>query len=251
MSLRIHALPVGVLHNFPTAALTYQRGWGQVQDVPQIMFVITGGPRPVVVDTGTPDAGFVREHHGYDFERPDDQHPRAVLDRIGVDPLDVELVINTHLHWDHCGNNALFANARFVVQKAELEYARNPLEPTRVAFENTDVIDPPWMPVEDRIDAVDGDADVAPGLSVVRLPGHTPGSQGVLVDTGAGGRFLIAGDCVNLYRNWEGDGTLRHIVGGSLMDLRAHLDSFTRIEGLGAEVIPSHDPLVLERGVFG
>lgn len=113
------------------------------------------------------------------------------------------------------------------------------------------MIDPPWVPVEDRIDVVDGDADVAPGLSVVWLPGHTPGSQGVLVDTGAGGRFLIAGDCVNLYRNWEGDGTLRHIVGGSLMNLRDHLRSFTRIEGLDAEVIPSHDPLVLERGVFG
>jgi N-acyl homoserine lactone hydrolase len=250
MSLRIHALAAGVLRDFPTPALTYQRGWGQVQDVPQIMFVITGGPRPVVVDTGTPEPAFVREHHGYDFERPDEQHPLKALARLGVDPLDVELVINTHLHWDHCGNNALFTNARFVVQAAELEYARDPLEPTRVAFENTDLIDPPWVPVEDRFDVVRGDVDVAPGLSVVWLPGHTPGSQGVLVDT-AEGRFLIAGDCVNLYRNWEGDGKLRHIVNGSLMNLREHLDSYAKIERLGAEVIPSHDPLVLERGVFG
>jgi len=250
MARRIHALASGVLRDFPTAALTYQRGWGQVQDVPQIMFVVTGGPHPVVVDTGTPEPDHVRRHHGYDFERPDDEHPVAALARLGIDPLDVRTVINTHLHWDHCGNNALFTNARIVVQAAELAYARDPLEPTRAAFENTDLVEPPWLPVEHLFDVVDGDVEIEPGIRVVHLPGHTPGSQGVLVDTAAG-RFLIAGDCVNLYRNWEGDATLRHIVNGSLMNLREHLESYAKIEDLGAEVIPSHDPLVLTRGVFG
>lgn len=250
MALRIHALPAGVLRDFPTAALTYQRGWGEFRDVPQIMFVVTGGDKPVVVDTGTPTPEIVREYHGYDFERPVQHDPRTTLAGIGVDPDEVDLVVNTHLHWDHCGNNTLFRNARFVVQRAEYEYALDPLEPTRVAFENTDRIQPPWLPVRDRFDLVDGDAQIAEGISVVHLPGHTPGSQGVVVRTDTGS-FLIAGDCVNLYRNWEGDGSLRHIVNGSLMSLSDHLDSYRRIEELGVEVIPSHDPLVLTRGVFG
>lgn len=250
MTLRIHALATGVLRNFPTAALTYQRGWGQVQDIPQIMFVITGGAHPVVVDTGTPEPEYVRRHHGYDFARPDDEHPVAALARLGVEPADVRVVINTHLHWDHCGNNHLFTNARVLVQAAELAFARDPLEPCRAAFENTDQIDPPWLPVEHLFDVVHGNVEVAPGISLVHLPGHTPGSQGVLVETAAG-RFLIAGDCVNLYRNWAGDGTVRHIVNGSFTDLRAHLHSYATIETLGAEVIPSHDPLVVARGVFG
>lgn len=250
MTLQIHAVPAGVLRNFPTAALTFQRGWGQFQDVPQIMFVITGGPRPVIVDTGTPTPQIVREHHGYEFDRSAEEEPGTALARLGIDPDDVELVINTHLHWDHCGNNTLFTKAHFAVQRSEHAYALDPLEPTRTAFENTVRIRPPWLPVQDRFELLDGDTQLLDGIRVVHLPGHTPGSQGVVVDT-ANGPCLIAGDCVNLYRNWEGDGTLRHIVNGSLMNLREHLESYERIEQLGAEVIPSHDPLVLEKEVFG
>lgn len=249
MALTIHALPAGVLRNFPTAALTYQRGWGQVQDCPQIMFVVLGGPSPVIVDTGTPAPEIVREYHGYDFERPEEHDPTVTLAALGVNPLEVELVINTHLHWDHCGNNVMFPNARFIVQRSEYEFALDPLEPARTAFENTDRIKPPWFPVRDKFELVDGDHDITEGISVVHLPGHTPGSQGVVIETGQA-RYLLAGDCVNLYRNWHGDGTLRHIVNGSLMDLRAHLESYARIEELEVEVIPSHDPLVLDREVF-
>jgi len=249
MPLAIHALPAGVLRNFPTPALTYQRGWGEAQDCPQMLFAITGGPTPVLVDTGTPEPEFVREYHGYDFERTPEEHQFAVLAALGIRPEDVELVINTHLHWDHCGGNALFPNATFVVQRAELDYASNPLPPNRPAFENTERISPPWTPVADRFHVVEGDAEVADGISVIHLPGHTPGSQGVLVET-AGGRYLIAGDTVNTYRNWEGDGTLPHIVNGSLMSLPDHWESFERIAATGATVIPSHDPLVLARGVF-
>lgn len=249
MALSIHALPAGVLRNFPSAALTYQRGFGQVQDCPQIMFAILGGPSPVLVDTGTPDPAFVREYHGYDFERDEQEHPLATLAGLGVRPEDVEVVIHTHLHWDHCGNDALFPAARFVVQRSEVAYASDPLPPNRVAFERVGEVEPPWKAVESSFELVDGDAEVLPGISVIHLPGHTPGSQGVLVET-AGGAYLIAGDTVNTYRNWEGDGTLPHLLNGSLISLPDHWRSFERIAETGATVIPSHDPLVLQRGVF-
>ena len=82
-----------------------------------IMFVIIGGEHPIMVDTGTPDAAFVREYVGYStFERPDGEDPLAVLNNAGVDPADVRRVVFTHLHWDHCSNLELFPNATFTVQ---------------------------------------------------------------------------------------------------------------------------------------
>jgi N-acyl homoserine lactone hydrolase len=85
---------------------------------------------------------------------------------------------------------------------------------------------------------------------VVSLPGHTPGSQGVLVETDAG-PFLLAGDTVDTYENWEGNSQVEHIPSGIHTDLFQYFDSFRKIEHLGCEVIPSHDAAVLERGPFG
>jgi N-acyl homoserine lactone hydrolase len=249
-ALTVHALHVGTLLGFPTPAITYHRGWGERHDVPMIMFVILGGEHPVVVDTGTGTPEFTRAHHGYDLDRPPEQEPAAALERLGVDPGDVATVVHTHLHWDHCSNDDLFPAAQIIVQKAELAYAVDPLEPNRKAFQRGPGVLPPWVSVLDRIHTVDGDAELLPGISVVPLPGHTPGSQGVLVQ-GRGGPVLMAGDCVDTYANWTGDGKLSHIPSGSFTDLAAYMDSFRRIERLGCEVVPSHDMAVLDKGVFG
>lgn len=250
MALTIRVLPCGVIRNFPQPAITYMRGWDQRVDTPQMMFVILGGPHPVLVDTGTPAPELVRKHHGYEFERPPEHDPAVVLQSIGVAPENVHTVINTHLHWDHCGNNLLFENARFIVQRPELHYAIDPAEPNKVAFERTEAISPPWLPVLHRMDTVSGEVEVESGITVVPLPGHTPGSQGVVVETDEG-KYLLAGDCIDTYDNWRGDGGLRHIPSGSFTNLLDYMESFDRIESLDAEVVPSHDPAVLARGVFG
>lgn len=249
MVLTIHALPVGVIRKFPKNGLTYWRGEGETVDAPQIMFVILGGENPVIVDTGTPPPEFVREHHGYDFYWPEGDQ-KAVLARLGVEPGDVRTVVNTHLHWDHCGGNPVFTEAHFFIQKEELNYAVDPAVPNRRSYERVDGVTPPWVPVLGRIETVRGQAEVEPGIWTVPLPGHTPGSQGVLVETD-NGRFLLAGDCVYTYENWQGDSKADHILPGTFTNLDDCIDSFRRIEGLGAEVIPAHDPAVLERKVFG
>lgn len=248
--LTVHPLHVGTLLGFPAPAITYHRGWGERHDVPMIMFVILGGEHPVVVDTGTGTPEFTRKHHGYELERPPEQEPLAALKQLGVASEDVGTVIHTHLHWDHCSNDELFPEAEIMVQKAELAYAVDPLEPNLKAFQRGPGVQPPWTPVLDRIRTIDGKAQLLPGISVVPLPGHTPGSQGVLVD-GASGQMLLAGDCVDSYANWRGDDKLSHIPSGSFTDLAAYMDSFHRIEQMGCEVIPSHDMEVLDKGVFG
>ncbi len=111
---------------------------------------------------------------------------RSVADalaEIDLSPVDVSLVVNTHLHFDHCGQNAVFAHAPFLVQRAELARARR--EEPEVAG---------WFDFAGaRFELLDGDCDVLPGVRVLATPGHTLGHQSVVVDV-AGDKEVMIGD---------------------------------------------------------
>lgn len=249
MPLLIRALGMGRLIGLHKPTITYMRNWGRTHDSPLIMFLILGGDAPVVVDTGPPDADRVWKYHGYRMEQTPGEEPQAVLQAAGVSPADVRLVVNTHLHWDHSSNNHLFPNARVVVQRRELDYAKDPVPWHNAAFERLPGVKAPWRTAEAQIETIDGDAQLADGISAVSLPGHTPGSQGVLVEAESQ-RYLIAGDCVDTYENWEGDPSTHHIPSGLFTNLIEYDASFRKIDDLKCEVIPSHDVAVLEREPF-
>jgi N-acyl homoserine lactone hydrolase len=102
---------------------------------------------------------------------------------LDLSPADISLVINTHLHFDHCGQNAVFKHAAFHVQRAELERARR---------EARDLAD--WFDFAGaRFELLDGDTEIVPGLSVITTPGHTVGHQSVVIQ-GADGDDLLIGD---------------------------------------------------------
>jgi N-acyl homoserine lactone hydrolase len=93
------------------------------------------------------------------------------------------MVINTHLHFDHCGQNAVFKHAAFHVQRAELDRARR---------ESPYLAD--WFDFAGaRFELLDGDTEIVPGLSVITTPGHTIGHQSVVIQ-GADGEDLLIGD---------------------------------------------------------
>jgi len=250
MSLTIRPLGVGRVSGVPLASMTHGHGWNETIEAGMIMFLIEGGPSPILVDTGTLDSEFTQTYHHQTMDRPPHAEPRAVLEAAGYDPQDVSIVINTHLHWDHCSNNEMFTKASFVVQQRELAYAVDPLPIHRLGYEKIPGIVPPWMSTFGRIESVSGDQQIAEGVKVIALPGHTPGSQGVLVDT-AEGQFLLAGDTVDLHANWEGSSRLAHIPSSIHTNLFEYYDSFAKIEDLGCTVIPSHDLGVLETETFG
>ena len=103
------------------------------------------------------------------------------LANLGMSPADITLVINTHLHFDHCGQNAVFRHAPFYVQRAELDRARRESSALSGWFD--------FMGA--RFELLDGDAEILPGLSVVATPGHTAGHQSVVVSTDNGAEVLI------------------------------------------------------------
>lgn len=248
MGLKIQALHIGTIVGLSRATLTHGRGYAEQADAELIMFLITGGEHPVIVDTGSASPEDVRMRHGLTVRRSPEQEPLAALTAAGVNPADVLTVVNTHLHWDHCSNNHLFPKARVYVQTSELQYAIDPLEPNQKTYERLPGQQAHWLKALGRTQGVVGDHVLMPGIKLLHLPGHSPGSQGVLVAAN-NNQYLIAGDCVSCYDNWLGDDTLRHIPAG-YTNLHDYMNSFRKIEGLGCVVIPSHDARVLSEGSF-
>jgi len=115
-----------------------------------------------------------------------DMDPRLtpLNEQTGFDLDSIDVVVNTHLHFDHCGGNHLFTGKPIYVQRGELEDARSEDDYTiRDWVEAPGVL---YVPV-------DGTLELLPGIRLVPTPGHTRGSQVVVVDTG-GGSVVIAGD---------------------------------------------------------
>ncbi len=174
MALTIQALKVGTVHGFSQAALTFSRGHFVEVDFAIYMFLVRGGDKLVLVDTGPGTPAEVRERHGFTMTQLPDEEPRAALAKAGVQPEDVEIVVNTHLHWDHCSNNDVFTNAQIFVQGSELHYAAHPLPTGRASYERKPGMAPAWTRAFDRTFGRDGDYELIPGVEVVTLPGHTP-----------------------------------------------------------------------------
>jgi len=109
----------------------------------------------------------------------------------------VDMVVNTHLHFDHCGGNHLFAGKPIYVQRRELHDARNQEDYTIPEW-----VDPPGVTYV----PVDGEHELLPGIRLLPAPGHTPGSQIVVIDPG-GVPTVIAGDTAVWFGELDNPGT--------------------------------------------
>jgi N-acyl homoserine lactone hydrolase len=121
------------------------------------------------------------------------RHAADALAEHDLSPADVRIVINSHLHFDHCGQNAVFKHAPFYIQRSELMRARKEAGRTAEWFDFAGA----------RFELLDGDAEIAEGVRVVATPGHTVGHQSVLVES-AGGVSVMIGDAAytsDIYRD--------------------------------------------------
>ncbi len=161
------------------------------------VWLIRGAGRTILVDTGFNAERAARRG------RTIDRCPIEALSVLGVAPGDVDTVVITHLHYDHAGNMDKLPNARFVLQEAEMGYAtgrhmRHAL--IRGPFELGDVQLMVALNYAERVDWVNGDAEIAPGVRVHHLPGHSLGLQAVSAETKVG-RVCLASDVAHFYDN--------------------------------------------------
>lgn len=147
----------------------------------------------------------------------------------GVNRTEVALVINTHLHFDHCGGNGLFPRATFIVQRDHYEWA----------LTSDQCFPRDLAGAEGRWKLIDGEPEIVPGVQVLRTPGHVPGHQSVVVWLPQSGPVIIAADALLLWETrepdspvtaWDADEYHRSVA--KLLDV-AHR--------LGARILPGHE----------
>ena len=160
----------------------------------------------VLVDSGAGNKEDPKFHEIYGVDNSGVDGRTMLEDAIraaGFTPDDVSLVVNTHLHFDHAGGNTFvdasgavrlsFPNARYVVQGGEYAFATAPNERTAASYFSRN-----FVPTHEagRLDLVEGEQELAPGLRVLPTPGHTPHHQSVLLDAGGGEILCFLGDLV-------------------------------------------------------
>ncbi len=247
--LIIRPLNLGTLVNFDKSIFTLRHNQGIKLDVPCLAYLIQGGSKTILVDTGPCSPNWAARYHRPMRKDPAQEVPNA-LEKLGLKPENIDLIILTHLHWDHCFNLEYFPNVSFLVQEKELEYAAAPLPADRVAYEAfVPGIHPPWMDVFGRIVPVQGDEEIIDGVQVIHLPGHTPGFQGVVVET-AEGPWVVVGDTIALFENWEKDDASIKTPGGIYQNLYDYYNTLKKLEDFGNKILPGHDWRVLDHSQY-
>ena len=187
------------------------------------MWLLRRGDRVILVDTGYDEAEASARG------RPIRMNPRAALAPLGLRPEDVTEVIVTHLHYDHAGGLALFPHAHLHLQEAEMAYATGPCmchDTLRMPFTAGHVCEAVTRLYRGKLSFHVGDAEIADGVTVHCIGGHSRGLQAVRVRTRAGW-MVLASDAAHFYENlW-----LRKPF-PIVVDLQDMLDGFTRLERL-------------------
>jgi N-acyl homoserine lactone hydrolase len=233
-SLRIRPLHVGTITR--QIAKFCRALEPAIVDLPLISWYIEGSDKRILVDTGGGDPATMPTQVR-PYKRDKDQTVENALKKIGVSCEEIDIVIVTHLHWDHVGGNDLFPQEKIIIQSEELRSVS--LFPVVEGTDTSDTSEKLGYTV------ISGDTEIAKGVKVILTSGHTYGLQGVLVEGET--RFFIASDTLPLFNNIES----KPPIGSEIyVDLKQYEASIKRITELSAFVLPGHDFRVFERAVY-
>jgi len=235
---KIHPIVMGT-KAFDKSMMTYQHDYGKPYTIPIYCWYLEGGDKKVLVDTGEMAPFKSREREEaiggkiYTFEEG--------LARWGLKPEDINIVIHTHLHNDHCENDDKCINAIFYVHQKELERIHNP-HPLDFRYNEDFILD-----VEKRgqIRTLTGDTEILPGICVIHTPAHTEGGLTVLIDTEKG-KAVITGFCL-LMENFNPPPKIRAmemevIPPGTLINSYDAYNIVLKVRNMADILIPLHEP---------
>ena len=204
------------------------------------VWALVGRDGVVLVDTGSDER--VCRARGHDFL----QCPTEGLASIGFAAADVHTIITTHLHWDHSGNLAAFPHARLHVQSREVAHACGPGMGSaflRRPYEFDQTAEYLRALYGGRVTFHDGADELASGLSIHHVGGHTPGMQIVRVNTRRG-RVVLASDAVHYFENLRAENPFPVLV--STIDYVNALRTVVALAESPDHVVPGHDPAVCD-----
>ena len=235
---KIHPIVMGT-KIFDKGMMTYQHDYGKPYTIPIYCWYLEGGDKKIIVDTGemSPVKSEAREastdNKIYTFKKN--------LNRWGLSPEDIDIVIHTHLHNDHCENDYKCVNAVFYVHVKELERVHDP-HPLDFRYLDDYIID-----VEEagQISTITGDTEIISGIKVIHTPAHTDGGLSVLVETSKG-RAVITG-CCTIMENFNPPKEITAmemdvIPPGTLVNAYEAYDIMLKIKDMADILIPLHEP---------
>ncbi|RJR38583.1 MAG: N-acyl homoserine lactonase family protein [Deltaproteobacteria bacterium] len=222
----IHPLVVGA-NQTDQGVMTYLKGYGKRIWIPIYVFYLEGGPEKILVDTGLEQFMVpqeIQDEYGIKV-----QEFEEALDTFGLKPEDIDIIIHTHLHNDHCENDYKCTNAKVYVQKAEYEFFQNPHPLDHRYF--PDLLD------DVEVVLVEGDQEIVEGVQVLLTPGHTVGGQSVVVNT-KNGKAVITGFCCN-EQNFPASGPV--VPSGVHINAIDAYESAAKVKVVADILLPLHD----------
>jgi len=224
---------------FDKSMMTYQHGYGESYTIPIYCWYLEGGDKKILVDTGemNPIRSEDREKaiggKIYTFEEG--------LARRGLKPEDIDIVIHTHLHNDHCENDYKCVNAEFYVHEKEMERIHN-FHPLDFRYLEDYIED---VEENGQIRMVSGDQEIVPGIQVMHTPAHTDGGLTILIDT-ARGKAAITGFCV-IDENFNPPKEIKAmemevIPPGTHVNVYEAYDILLRVREQADILLPLHEP---------
>jgi glyoxylase-like metal-dependent hydrolase (beta-lactamase superfamily II) len=218
---------------------------GDSHDGPMAMdyyvWVVRNAERTVVVDTGF--SAEMATKRGRTLLRT----PAEGLKLLGIDAASVKDVIITHLHYDHVGTFESFPQAQFHLQDDEMSYATGRhmcQKQFSHSYEVDEIVGMVRLVYKNRVSFYSGKGDLAPGLTVHRIGGHTHGMQCVRVWTKRGW-MVLASDTSHYYEHFE-----KRRAYTTMFNVGEALQGYAKLEALAdstRHIIPGHDPLVMQR----
>lgn len=250
MNLRIRPIVTGRIYCDKGTTITLGKDRGKMIYVPSLAWYIKGGKEKILIDTGMCDTKRANKYHYRGSTQKPNERIDLALKRIGVNVKDINKVILTHLHWDHCQHLKMFKNASFFVQKDELEFALNPTPDYYRSYESEKIgLKPHFLKI--KFNLLNGDKKICDGVSVISTKGHSPGHQSVVVNTKKR-KYVIAGDAVMSWENLRPNKKTKNefTIIGRHMNIEQAKNSISKIKEIADFILPGHEKGVLKKKVY-